>query len=889
MPLPTGTRIGPYEILSPLGTGGMGEVYRARDGRLHRDVAIKTLPALFATDSDRLARFAREAQVLASLNHPNIASLYGFEETGDLRGLVMELVEGPTLAEAIARASRGMPVAETLPIARQIIDALEVAHEHGVVHRDLKPGNVKLTSSGAVKVLDFGLAKALGPESMSGNAESSPTVTSLGTRAGIILGTAAYMSPEQARGQPVDKRADIWAFGCVLYEMLTGRRAFEGDNVTDLLAGIVGRDPDYDALPAATSPAIRRLVRRCLEKDRRRRLSDIADARLEIDEAVSLPSTGAVIASPPHRPSRARWVLAAGVAALGVMAGVIASAWWRAPALPPRTARFIIAPPSTEPLYAEATGTPITVSPDGQYVVYVGVRRTWQLFLRRIDQLEAVPMPGTEGARQPFFSHDGKSVGFWSPADAELRRVAVGGGSFTTICKTPSGILYGASWGAGDTIVFGSASLFRVSANGGTPEVLTTPNAAAGEFEHRWPEILPDGRTVLFTAWGGGFDRTKINSRSLVSSDVKPLIEGGTSARYSPTGHLIYFQAGTLMAAPFDPVRVEVSGTRVPLQEPVQTSASGVANFALSRTGTLVLIPGTARPERKLVWVDRKNIVTQLPVASDDYWLPRLSPDGNRLAVGIGSDIWAIELVRFTRTRLTYGTTSVLFPFAWTRDGTRVTFSKIESKIGLDLHSVAADGSGQPELLLRGEERQWATSWSPTADVLATYEQHPKTLRDIWLVNPDRTRAAFLVTPYQERAPRFSPDGHWIAYVSNDSGRDEVYVRPASGGGGKTTVSTEGGIEPVWAASGRELFYRNGDDFMVAPVDTVPAMSIGRPTRLFTAAYERDRGAGFANPNYDVARDGQRFIMVQPPATSSNIVVVLNWPEELKVRLGAAR
>ena len=347
------------------------------------------------------------------------------------------------------------------------------------------------------------------------------------------------------------------------------------------------------------------------------------------------------------------------------------------------------------------------------------------------------------------------------------------------------------------------------------------------------------------------------------------MIDGGTAARYSATGHLIYYQAGTLMAAPFDPVRVETSGNRLPLQEAVKTTASGAANYALSRTGTLVMIPGSTRPERKLVWVDRKNNATPVLDAADDYWLPRLSPDGTRLAVGIGWDIWVLELARSTRTRLTYGTTSVLFPFAWTRRRPRVIFSKIENKIGLDLYTVAADGSGQPELLLRGDQRQWATSWSPTADVIATYEQHPTTLRDIWLVNADRTRSPFLVSPYQERAARFSPDGKWIAYVSNDSGRDEVYVRPASGGGGKTTVSTEGGIEPVWAASGRELFYRNGDDFMVAPVETVPALSIGRPQRLFTAAYERDRGAGFANPNYDVTRDGQRFVMVQAPSISS--------------------
>jgi serine/threonine-protein kinase len=885
MPLAAGTRIGCYEVVAAIGAGGMGEVYRAHDRTLNRDVALKILPAAFARDPDRVARLRREAQVLASLNHPNIGSIYGFED-GPAQALVMELVDGPTLTDMIAP---GLSLADALNLARQIADALQAAHEHGVVHRDLKPGNIKVTPDGSVKVLDFGLAKALGAEPGGAEPTDSPTITSAGTRQGVILGTAAYMSPEQARGRPVDKRTDIWAFGCVLFEMLARRPAFEGDNVTDLLAGIVGRDPDFRALPTGTPPSIRRLLHRCLEKDFKRRLADIADARLDIDDALAAPASVDAAVTPSRAGVRSTW-LAAAALTLAMVAGGASAYLWLAPAQPaPRPMQFVIAPPATDPLYTESIGAQIAISPDGQYIVYVGIHGSLQIYARRIDQLEALPIAGTQGARQPFFSPDSKSLGFWASAEGEIRRVALSGGPVSTICKAPSGNLYGASWGPGDTIVFGSGNLYRVSAAGGTPEVLTTPDAAQGEAEHRWPEILPDGRAVLFTAWGGSLDRSRIAARSLVTGERKPLIEGATTPRYSPTGHLIYYQTGSLMAARFDAKRLEVAADHVPLQEPVKMTVSGAADYALSRDGTLVLMPGTATPERKLVWVDRKGNAAPLLDDAEDYWTPRLSPDGTRLAVGIGADIWVIELARLTRNRVTYGTTSTLFPYAWSRDGSRVVFSKVENKVGLDLYTSPADGTGQPELLSKGEYRQWATSSSSASDVIAVYEQHPTTLRDIWLLAPDGHRAMFLVTPYQERAPRFSPDGHWIAYVSNDSGRDEVYVRSASGDGGKTTVSTEGGSEPMWAAGGREIFYRNGDRLMIAAVETVPALHVGRPGALFQVAYERDRGSGTANPNYDVTRDGQRFIMIQPPASSANIVVVLNWFEDLKARMASGR
>jgi len=881
MPLSVGTRIGSYQVVAAIGAGGMGEVYRAHDVKLNRDVALKILPDVFATDPDRVSRLRREAQVLASLNHQNIGQIYGLEEAP--YALVMEFVDGQTLHD-IGRLS----VDRALNIAKQIADALQAAHEHGVVHRDLKPSNIKVTTDGTVKVLDFGLAKALAPEGSTGVVTDSPTVTSVGTGMGVILGTAAYMSPEQARGRPIDKRTDIWAFGCVLFEMLTGRRTFEGDNVTDLLAGIVGRDPNFSWLPATTPAPIRKLLRRCLEKDVKRRLADIADARLEIEDALAAPHATNAGDVPG---ARRRWAwLSAAALLLSVSAlGMGAYAWLRPDAAVTRPMRFVVAPPASDPLYTESIGTQVAISPDGQNIVYVGVHGTLQLYVRRIDRVEAQPIPGTLGARQPFFSPDGKSVGFWSSSEGELRRVALAGGPVATICKAPSGNLYGAAWGAGDTIVFGSGGLYRVSAAGGIAEVLTTPDAAQGEAEHRWPEILPDGRAVLFTAWGGTFERTRIAVRSLVSTERKNLVEGATTPRYSPTGHLIYYQTGTLMAMPFDASSLAVTGERVPLQEPVRTTVSGAADFTISRDGTLAFIPGSALPERRLVWLDRKGVSRPLIDGADDYWVPRFSPDGKRLAVGIGTDVWAIELSRLTRTRVTYGTTSTLFPYTWSRDGQRIIFSKVASKVGLDLYSSPADGSGQPELLFAGEYRQWATSASPTTDAILTYEQHPTTLRDIWLLAPDRTRQKFLVTPYQELAPRFSPDGRWIAYVSNDSGRYEVYVRPVSGEGGRMTVSTDGGTEPVWLANSREIFYRNGDRMMAAAIEMTPALSIGRPQLLFETTNERDRGSGLGNPNYDVTRDGQQFVMIQAPSTSSNIVVVLNWFQELSSRMRPSR
>jgi serine/threonine protein kinase len=884
-----GKTLAHYEITAQLGKGGMGEVYRAKDQRLGREVAIKVLPEEFARDTDRVARFQREAKLLASLNHPNIAAIYGLEVSDETHFLVLELVEGETLADRIKKGP--IPVEESLKLALQIAQALESAHEKGVIHRDLKPANIKVTPEGEVKVLDFGLAKGFTREQERMNLSDSPTLSEAATIQGIILGTAAYMSPEQARGKPADKRADIWAFGCVLYEMLTGRRLFRGESVTDVLAGIVSSEPDFNGLAAAVPSSIVRLLRRSLNKDRSRRLASMGDACLEIEESMEgqdVPSEAPVRGARPRMAWR--WATACFVSGL-LMGALIVAAWiiWSSGYVPPpRQTRLVIAPPPEAPPFSDSIGSDLAVSPDGRYMAYLGIPGSSpQLFLRSLDRIDARALAGTEGARQPFFSPDGQWIGFWLPGKNELCKVSVEGGPIIPISKTPSGNLYGASWGPEGRIVFASAGLYSVSDTGGDPAPVSAPAADIGEVEHRWPDILPGGRAVLYTVWTGNTDRSQVAVRQLDGGPQKILLEGASYARYVQTGHLVYSQNGSLMAATFDPRTLRVGEKRVALQETVDTSVSGAADFALTTDGTLIMAPATAETRRRLVWTDRNGRSTLLLEAADDYWLPRLSPDGSRLAVGIGSDLWVIALNRLTRTRVTFGTSSTLFPYTWSADGLHITFSKVESKVGLDLYEASSDGSGQPQLLCAGEHRQWGTSWSPDGRALVFYEQHPTTLRDIWILLRGGERKPLLVTQYQERAPRFSPDGRWLAYVSNDSGRDEVFVRPFPGPGARITVSTAGGSEPVWTTNGSEIFYRNGDQMMAAPVQMKPSFAIGRATKLFTGNYERDRGSGAANANYDVTTDGQRFVMIEPPAASSHFVVVLNWFEELKQRVPA--
>jgi eukaryotic-like serine/threonine-protein kinase len=913
--LAAGTKLGPYEILAPLGAGGMGEVYRARDTKLGREVALKVLPQNVAGDSERMARFKREAQVLASLNHPNIATIHGLEESGGVRALVMELVEGVTLAERIK--SGAIPLEEALPIARQIAAGLEDAHERGIIHRDLKPANIKITAEGAVKILDFGLAKALesaaasrgdsGPEP---SIEDSPTLSSAATQAGVILGTAAYMSPEQAKGKKVDRRADIWAFGVVLFETLTGRRLFEGDSTAETLATVMMTEPKWESLPADVPPSIRKLLSRCLEKDPKRRLQAIGEARIAIEETLS----GAE-ARPPLSPllteegkPEARggelwrralpWALAA--FSTLVLITLTISYLIRTPRLSTRAiARLSVALPPSDRL-ALGLNPVLALSPDGSRLVYVASHAgAKQLYVRPIDSLEANPIPGTEGAESPFFSPDGQSVGFF--AEGKLKRVSFSGGAPLTLCTAASA--RGASWGPDDAIVFtpsfGYSGLFRVSAGGGTPKPLTTPDQKKGEVSDRWPQILPDGKAVLFTSWSGGsFDDAQIAVQLLETGERRTLLKGGSYARYVPSGHLVYARAGGLLAVPFDVKRLEVTGPPVSIPEGVSMHpTTGSAEFSSSNNGSLVYFAGGLRTEeRTLLWVDRRGTAQTLPAPPHPYFFPRLSPDGLRLAVGIsGNDVgvWVYDLARGVLTRV--AKTAIMPSPAWTPDGKRLTFNDTHAG-PWNLYWMPADGSGTAERLTTSENGQSVGSWSPDGHVLAFSEMDPTIGYNIQVLKLEGEPSAlpragrkpqpFLQTPSNGSAPMFSPDGRWLAYQSNESGRNEVYVRPFPGPGGKSQISTEGGTEPVWARNGRELFYRNGDKIMVVAVETKPGLAAAKPKPLFEGQYEPSLYAFSAN--YDVSADGQRFLMLKSseqgtPATQIN--VVLNWFEDLKRRV----
>ncbi|HYV30534.1 MAG TPA: protein kinase, partial [Candidatus Binatia bacterium] len=810
-----------------------------------------------------------------------------------MRALVMELVEGPTLAERIATRARGdsagaglapparvqqaapLPLDEALGIARQIAEALEAAHERGIIHRDLKPANIKVTEGGTVKVLDFGLANAFNPQDSAANLNqtNSPTLGMAATQAGVILGTAAYMSPEQARGKPVDKRTDIWSFGCVLYEALTGRQAFAAETVSDTIAAILGRDPDWQALPVATPTKILDLLRRCLQKDVSHRLRDIGDARIEIEEALdpsrAIPVIGAVLVEP--RAVRRRQAIAWSLTALAAASiGALVWSLLRAPAPPTRPiVRLAVSLPPSDRLALGLTPT-ITLSPDGSRLVYVANHSgAQQLYVRPIDRLEATAIPGTEGAESPFFSPDGQWLGFF--AEGKLKKVSLSGGAPLTLCSAP--LNRGASWGPDDNIIlnlsFGVSGLFQVSAAGGTPKPLTIPDGKKGEISHRWPQILPGGKAVLFTNWSGGsFDDARIGVQSLETGERRTLLEGGTYARYVPSGHLVYARAGGLVAVPFDLKRVAVTGPPVSILEDVSMHpTSGVAEFSSSDSGSLAYVAGGTRgDERTRLWVDRKGAAQALPASPRAYFSPRLSPDGQRLAVGIfgisGSNqgVWLYDLARGTLTRLAE-TALVPFPF-WTPDGKGLTVN-LAQQGPLNLFWMAADGGGSAERLTTSDNPQFPGSWSPDGQVLAFSEVDPTTGYDIWVLRleGDRKPQPFLHTPSNESAPTFSPDGRWLAYQSDESGREEIYVRPFPSPGGKWLISTEGGTQPVWARNGRELFYRNGDKMMAAAVETKPTFAAAKPKLLFEGHYET--GIYPSLPNYDVSPDGRRFLMIK--------------------------
>ncbi len=878
-----GQTLGHYRVGEQLGRGGMGEVYVADDLNLNRKVALKFLPDAFTGDPERMARFEREAKVLASLNHPNIAAIYGLEQAEGKRFLVLELVEGETLAQRLSKGS--LPVDEALGICKQIAEGLEAAHEKGVIHRDLKPANVMITEGEKVKILDFGLAKALAGETQSVEASQSPTLTEAMTRPGVILGTAAYMSPEQAKGKAVDKRADIWAFGCILYECLTGKRAFEGETVTETLAAILKGEPEWSVLSQATPPSIQLLLRRCLQKDLSRRFHDAADLRIEIAEAVV--STQELKPNLPVVTSGRRIIFLT-LASAGLLAIGSITTWIFKPSLhttqPPMHLEMNLSPNDSL-----ATVPAVALSPDGHRLVYVAVRSgVQQLFVRSMDSREGKPLPGTEGAMSPFFSPDGRWIGFF--ATGKLKKISVAGGSALALCdSTAAG---GGAWDDDDTIVFSpsaTSGLLRVPAAGGKPQIVTTVDRTKGETSHRWPQFLPGNKALLFTvSTGFGWDEFHIAVLRFDTKEIRIVLRGGNTGRFVPTGHLIYYRAGTLLAVPFDPVRLEVTGgTPETVVEGIAQSTGLIgAEYCFSEAGSLAYIPANPRQfECRLVWVDRKGVIEPLsaPVRAYNTTIANglsLSPSGRQVAVQVISgtrEIWIYNIERGMLTRLTTEAGSSQFPI-WTPDETRITYMGFRSGLR-NIYWKNVDGTSEEERLTTGDNQQIPSSWSPDGKYLAFYEG-TTTSGDIWMLQlgGERKQQPFLRTRFNEYAARFSPDGHWLAYQSNESGRDEIYVRQFPGPGTKWQISTEGGGSPCWARNGRELFYRNGNKMMAVNIRTKPNFKADRPRLLFQGEF----GAG------DIAPDDQRFLMVQsvePEQPATKIDLVLNWFDELKQKV----
>jgi len=908
MPLAAGTRLGPYEILSALGAGGMGEVYRARDTKLDRAVAIKILPEAFAADTERIARFQREARTLASLNHPNIAHIHGLEESSGVRALVMELVDGENLAQRIARGA--IPVGEALPIAKQLADALEAAHEQDIIHRDLKPANIQVRRDGTVKVLDFGLAKAMEPAGpASPGASQSPTITAPAmTEAGMILGTAAYMSPEQARGNPVDKRADIWAFGCVLYEMLTGHRAFDGQSVSDTLARVIEREPDWARLPAALPPALGTYIRRCLQKDPRQRVQAIGDVRLALEGAFE--TAGSQTAAPNIAARGRRRVAGVAVAALIAGGAIIGTLGWvamrQAEPTPPPVSRLQVTSSGSSALSLFWNNRDLAVTPDGSQVIYVGNRGT-QLFVRALDSLVPVAVFTGGIVNGPFASPDGQWIGF-GDGRGLLKRVPVTGGPAVTIATLDTAGLAGATWGPDDRIIVATAAvetgLQQVSAAGGPMTVLTRPDRAQGEADHFWPEMLPGGRAVLFTiaALTGGLNAAQIAVLDLETGMRKILVRGGSHAHYVSSapgsskrgeregGHLVYAAGSALRAVPFDLARLETSGPSVTVVPDVVTTINGGVDAVVAANGTLAYVPGSERTPRTLAWVDREGRETPIPIPPRPYLLPALSPDGTRVMV-FGNDqeydLWLWDFGRTTLTRLTL-TPGVDGIGVWTPDSRRVIF--VSERTGVrNLFSVAADGSGAVERLTDSPNTQYPTAVSHDGRYVIFTEAAPSTADDVMMMELDGSRRVtpLVRSPFDERNGSVSPDGRWLAYEANDSGRVEVYVRPFPNvNSGRWTVSTNGGTRPIWTRNGQELFY-------VSPTGALMRVGVERGLSWeATTSTQVVKEGYYTIPqwwglSYDISADGQRFLMLKeggPDGTAAppSIIVVQNWAEELK-------
>jgi len=883
-----GRKISGFEIEKIIGRGGMGIVYLAHDSKLDRSVAIKSMPEELAGNIDARTRFQREARILASLNHPNIAVIHDMiERPNDSGLLVMEYVPGQTLAEHIM--NKALKRDEALSIGRQVAEALSAAYEQGIIHRDIKPGNIKITTDGRVKVLDFGLAKPSITEN------KSPNIAI--TQPGRIVGTPAYMSPEQARGTPTDHRTDIWSFGCLMYEMLTGILPFEGETATDTVARILEREPDWQALPHNIPSNISVLLRRCLEKNPRQRLQHIGDAVIEINETLNVPKNLPPLSVPVAAKSlSALWRLGITCGLIGLIIGAIVVGIILkslTPSSSPEqgerlTQRSVILLPEDQTLALSRSGPlgwahpSITLSPDGSHLVYVAnIGETTQLFVRLMNEYQAKPIPGTEGAFCPFFSPDGRWVGFLT--NDKLKKVSILGGDPEILCdaRNPRG----ASWGDDDTICFTEShgfSITQVPASGG-PAIRLLAKVESNEksrYQYHKLEILPGGKWVLFS---GGND---IGVVCPETGEGKILDEKGYYARYLPTGHLVYARAGVLVTAPFDLATLKVTGDSVPVLENVLLDSTyNTAQYTFSRNGLFVYVPGGDTSRCIPAWVNRQNKTEPLPMPAQIYGTPKLSPDGKHLAIevraGAKLDIYIYDIATGRSTRLTLKGSNI--SPVWTPDGRRVAFSRyMEGQEKRSLFWKPVDGSDEAELLYSSQYTSVPCSWSPNGKQLAFFGTRPTTKGDVWVLPIEGASEpeCIVATEFAEWAPAFSPDGKYIAYTSDKDGKFQVYVRPYPDNDWVRLISDDFGEEPIWSPKGDELFYRNGDKWMVVSISTEPQFTSGMPQVLFEGPYNNVSGI-----SYDVAPDGQRFLVLQPQYDDSQVRelrVVTNWFEELK-------
>ncbi len=892
-----GSSLAQYTVTSKLGEGGMGEVWRAEDTKLGREVALKMLPEVFAQDPDRLARFEREARVLASLSHPNIAGIHGLEEVDGQRFLVMELVDGETLD---ARIQRGpMPIDEVVRIAKQIAEAVEAAHQKGVIHRDLKPANVNITPDGNIKVLDFGLAKALTGDPLSGDPVDqdlslSPTMTKAMTGIGMLLGTAGYMSPEQARGRPVDRRADIWAFGCILYEMVTGQRLFTGETATDVIGAVVHKEPDIDQLPSSVPMRIRRLLERCLQKDPTRRLQSIGEARIALEEWMENPEEEPVEAAG----SRTGWLPWTAAAVAGLIGLGLGSLFLGSQAQAPPPVQRFAAELGEEPLFG-ARGAAAVPSPDGRYLAFqTAVDGGGALYLRSIDRLESLQVAvgqARDWPHNPFFSPDNTWLGFFTVA--ELKKVPVTGGSPITLAETE--MPRGGSWSADGRIVFAAQSnggLSIVPAAGGDVVPLTSVPEEEGFESHRYPQWLPGDGAVLFTTVDPS--GTRLEVVEVESGERSVLHEGGFYGRYIPTGHVLFVDGDAVFAMPYDAGRLERTGSPMPVLEGVASfPPGGEAHYHVSDTGLLVYRPGTDQLNPFPVsWADHSGRLESLWDDEGIYGTPRLSPGGDRLAVSVQRgdnwDVWVYDIERQVATRLTFEDGYDADP-VWSPDGRWVAFASDRADGQVATYRTRSDGTGEAEQLTEPGTIEFPAplSWSPDGSNLIVTTPGSNGSDDLLLVPADGSGEPepYLSTPFDESDGHFSPDGRWIAYRSNETGGSEIYVRSTEGPG-KWQISDGGGWQPLWSGDTKTLFYRSREGLNAVPVEARgDEFRAGRPELLFGEVFGGPAGVqvpGYLFYDYDVSADGEQFVVfprrTEEEGGSSSVHVVSGWFEELR-------